>query len=95
MIITQAEVKRINELYLKLKTYAAVARELGISPGTVKKYVIDGYSKVDESKVIRYEGNTLPRLELSRFRGEDWGKLCMLSPEEEEEIKVLWEEIEI
>ena len=38
--VTEEDKILINELYIKLKTYAAVARETGFSPTTVKKYII-------------------------------------------------------
>jgi len=39
MRVTEEEIKRINELYIQLGTYAAVAREVGRAPSTVKRYV--------------------------------------------------------
>ena len=44
--VTQKDIERINDLYLELGTYAAVAREVGFSASTVKRYVIPGYQKV-------------------------------------------------
>ena len=41
--VTEEDKILINELYIKLKTYAAVARETGFSPTTVKKYIIANY----------------------------------------------------
>ena len=38
--VTEEDKILMNELYLKLKTYAAVARETGFSPTTVKRYII-------------------------------------------------------
>lgn len=92
--ITQNEIKQINELYLQLKTYAAVSRATGFSPATVKKYVKDGYGSVDESKIKRFEGN-LPDMDLSKFMCDDWRDLCVLSDEEITEIRELWKEIEL
>ena len=39
-VIDQDKIKEINISYIKNKTYAAVARELGIAASTVKKYII-------------------------------------------------------
>lgn len=94
-VITQKEIKEINEAYLEIGTYAGVARKLGFSPATIKKYVIDGYEDVDESKIKRYEGNALPDFDYKMFRGKDWGKMCILSREEMAEIRELWEEISV
>lgn len=33
--VTHEDIKKMNRLYLKLKTYAAVSREVGFSPSTV------------------------------------------------------------
>ena len=40
--ITQDKIIEINEAYLVIKTYAGVARKVGVCAGTVKKYIIDG-----------------------------------------------------
>ena len=37
--VTESEIKRMNELYLIYHTYSAVAKEVGRSPGTVKRYI--------------------------------------------------------
>lgn len=94
-LITQEDKKKINKLYLELGTYAAVARATGFSPGTVKKYVIPGYTYVEESAVKRYDRDGLPDLDPMMFREVDWGDLCILSEEECREIKELWKELEL
>lgn len=93
-VITQKEIKEINRLYLQLKTYAAVARATGFSPATVKKYIIKDYAETDESNFIRFD-RPLPEFDSSMFRGDDWGALCLLSEEEEQEIRELWKELEV
>lgn len=45
--ITDEDVININKLYIKYGTYNGVANELGISPATVKKYIIPDF-KVEE-----------------------------------------------
>ena len=94
-VITQADIKQINKLYLELGTYAAVSRATGFSPGTIKKYVIPGYKAVDNASIIRYSRDELPDFAPERFRGKDWGEMCVLSPEEIQEIYQLWKEIEL
>lgn len=93
-VITNKDIKEINKLYLELKTYAAVARKTGFSPATVKKYIIDGYSVVDEDSILRFN-RPLPEFDSTMFRGNDWGDLCMLSDEEVAEVKKLWDELEV
>ena len=37
--ITDAQISQMRELYEELGTYAAVAKQLGVSPATVSKYI--------------------------------------------------------
>lgn len=92
--VTQEDIKTINKLYAELKTYAAVARKTGFSPATVKKYIIDGYTPVDESNFKRFD-RPLPDIDPTIFRTKDWGPLCVLSDDEINEIKELWSELEV
>lgn len=96
--ITQDKIIEMNELYLKIKTYAGVSRAMGGSPSptTVKKYIIPDY--VSKDKIVRKEfhKDDLPEFAVEIFRGVDnWGDLCSLSEDEEEEIKDLWNELNI
>lgn len=95
--ITQEDIKNINEAYYRLKTYAAVARELGFSAGTVKKYVIEGYKPEDQRKIKRFAPTDMPVVFGEyQFRGIDnYGELCVLSEEEKAEIRELWEEVSV
>ena len=52
--ITTDMIKQINELYIKYKTYAAVARELGIAASTVKKYVVEDYRPIEEREIKKF-----------------------------------------
>ena len=95
-IITQDQIIEMNELYLKIKTYAGVSRALGGSPSptTVKKYIIPGYTSkaLIEKKV--FHKDDLPEFAADIFRGVDnWGDLCFLSKDEEKEIVELWNEL--
>ena len=93
-VITQKEIKEMNRLYAELGTYAAVSRATGFSPATVKKYIIKDYKPTDESTWIRFD-RPLPEFDSTPFRCDDWGSMCLLSPEEEEEIRELWKELEV
>jgi hypothetical protein len=95
-VISQDQIIEMNELYLKIKTYAGVSRALGGSPSptTVKKYIIPGYTSktLIEKKV--FHKDDLPEFAVDIFRGVDnWGDLCFLSKEEEKEIVELWNEL--
>ena len=37
--ITQTQINEMIELYNQLKTYSAVAKQMGISPSTVSRYI--------------------------------------------------------
>lgn len=93
-IVTQNDIREINRLYLELKTYAAVSRATGFSPATVKKYIIQDYNIPNESNFIRFD-RPLPEFDSTMFRGTDWGELCVLSPNEEQEIRDLWKELDV
>jgi hypothetical protein len=94
--VTNEDIARINEIYYKVHTYAEVARQTGFSSSTVKKYVIPGWKPVEQANIIRFDANLLPDYKEAAkiFRGiENYGVLCVLSEEEIEEIKELWEEL--
>lgn len=93
-LVTNEDIKTMNRLYLELKTYAAVARQTGFSPSTVKKYIISDYKPIEEKTIKRFE-EPLPEFDSSMFRSDDWGDLCILSDDEVKEIRELWEEIEL
>ena len=93
-LVKNDDIKQMNELYLKYKTYAAVARETGFSPSTVKKYIKKDYQAEESLPIKRFE-RPLPEFDPTKFRVEDWGALCELSKDEEKEIKDLWKEIEV
>lgn len=87
--ITQDDILTINRLYLKYKTYAAVARETGFSAGTVKKYIVDNFIDPEEIEIKKFNSIILPIEETKIV----WD--LQLTTSEEEEIKELWKEISI
>lgn len=95
--ITVDDIKKINELYYQYHNYAEVARQTGWSASTVRSYVDKNYNPVIEDKIKRFDPNTdMPEFDESLFEGVDnFGDLCVLSDEEYEEIKQLWEEISV
>jgi transposase-like protein len=96
-IVTLEDKKKMNELYLELKTYAAVARATGFSPSTVKKYIDPEYqpSAQREIKTFDKKLSVLTETEAIELSKADWDKMCELSEDEVEEIKELWGELEI
>ena len=92
--VTPNDIARFNELYYKLKTYAAVARETGFSASTVKKYIDPKWKPVDMTTVKRFYLGDVPEFSAARFLStENWGELCIYSTQEKKEIEELWNEI--
>lgn len=90
--VTEEDKILMNELYLKLKTYAAVARETGFSPTTVKRYIIQNYVPKDSIQKNKFDLE-IPSINYDLFKVEDFGLLCVLSKEEKNEIEELWKEM--
>jgi hypothetical protein len=92
--VTEADIINMNELYLQLKTYAAVARETGFSASTVKKYIISNYTS-QESLPIKHFDKIVSDTFLIEFPDciEKWGALLTLTENEKEEMKDLGKEI--
>ena len=94
--ITHEQIIEMNELYLKIKTYAGVSRAMGGSPAptTVKKYIIPNYISKNDRKIKVFHKDDLPEFAIEVFNGVDnWGDLCLLSQNEQEGIKKLWDEL--
>lgn len=92
--ITKELVEQMVELYNKLGTYAAVAREIGVSASTCSKYIkaalSEEKSKVEAKKnYIAFDKEIKP-IEEIKIKWED---ICWLSPEEVKEMEELWKEI--
>lgn len=91
-IITNDMIVRMNEMYLEGKNYKNIANIMNISPYTVKKYI---KNPKDEKPIkILIFNKSLPNFDYKKFRNKDWGELCLLTEDEIEEIKKLWEEME-
>lgn len=95
-VIDQNMIIKINDAYLRLRTYAAVARELGISAGTVSKYVIKGYVPASEIKVKRFDYESYLKKEKQPFYiKEDLSNELILTEDEKVELKELWKELSV
>lgn len=97
--VTPTDIVNFNELYLKLHTYSAVAKETGFSPSTVSKYIDKNYKSIEEKAKIRVVFNqeltplTIDQIEnYDKIRGH-WGLTCELTEIEREELKELYAEI--
>lgn len=97
-VVTLADRKAINEAYARLGTYAAVSRELGFSPSTIKKYVDPAYKPDEGGRPIKRYDRPLPTFNFDvakRFLFKRWDEMCELSDEEVEEIEELWGELDL
>ena len=96
--VTTDDVKKINELYYKFKSYAEVARQTGFTAATVKKYVVKDWVPINEENIRKFDmSKDMPVIfGTYLFRGVDnYGDLCVLSEEEKEEIYELQKEVSI
>lgn len=93
--VTDEVIEQINELYLKLKVKAQVARIIGCSPATVTKYIIPNY-------VSKANQVDLPPFDMSKITGpkhyEDWNDFftnCILTEDEWKDMKDIQKEVMI
>lgn len=91
--VTENDKIKINELYVKLKTYAAVARETGFSASTVKKYVVPGYIPQEKIIIRKFEGEIPDSFPPLPKNPHEWKELLKLSPEEIKGIEELRKEV--
>ena len=91
--VTKEDQIRMNELYLKYKTYAEVARQTGFSPSTVKKYIIPNFIPESQIEIKKFTG-VLPNnfIQLPKSLKE-WARLLELTEEEKREIEAVRKEI--
>ena len=94
--VTNEDIRLMNELYYKYKSYAEVARQTGWSSSTVSKYIDKNFKPIDETKIKHVGVNDVPEFTTALFEGvENLGDLCVLSDDERVEIVDLWEEIAV
>lgn len=98
--VQKEDIIKMNELYLELKTYAAVARKVGFSPSTVKKYIILNYvSQREQEKNKKIFNLQVPTaIEVSNMEtwsSPDYSKLFDLTQQELEGCDELRKEFSI
>lgn len=88
------DIIKMNELYLKYGTYAAVAREVGFAATTVKKYIVKDFVQEDKLPIIKFSG-TIPKAEdlMLPTDLDGWNDWLCLSEEEKEQCDELRKEI--
>lgn len=97
--VNHDDIIKINEAYLRIGTYSGVARELGYSPATVKKYVSLDYVSQDES-FIKPPSNLEDlesRLEQAPTAISELKSEGILVPTDEEKLEIykIWSEMSI
>lgn len=92
--VSDADIERMVELYSQIGTYAGVAREVGFSASTVRKYIIAANEqKPPEVKEgNKFDPAAVERVEVSKeiFKG---GDLLCLTDKERQGIQELWKEL--
>lgn len=88
--LTEEKIKAIQEAYIRLGTYSGVAKELGCSAATVRKYTSE-MNKSLETVITPFEGEITP-VEMIDFDFVlyEWTHLI---DEEIREVKKLQEEM--
>ena len=88
--LTEEKIKAIQEAYLRIGTYSGVAKELGCSAVTVRKYTSE-MNKPLETTIVPFEGEIIP-VEMIDFNFplHEW---THLTDEEIREVKKLQEEM--
>ena len=91
--LTEEDISNIQELYKSLGTYAAVSRELGFSPSTVKKYVELGVKtkintmSIEQEEAPNFKGVISPIEIISLPKSQkEWSAWCELSEQETQDI---------
>lgn len=91
--VTEQDKINMNELYLELRTYAAVARETGFSASTVKKYIVPNYVSMNNIEIKKFDKEIPADFLPYPVSGLEWSQLLTVSPHEWEEIKELRKEV--
>ena len=88
------DIVKMNELYKVIGTYAGVAREVGFSAGTVKRYIIADY--VPQASMIPIEKREFVVPAMGELvYPKNWNDFLKLTDEEINDIKELQKNISI
>lgn len=92
--LSDEKIAEIRRLYAEIGIYSQVAKTVGCSPSTVKKYCVDEAAITVNKEVVKFSG-IVPKVDdinLTFFL-DIRTNLTTLTPDELEEMKGLWEEI--
>ena len=92
--LSNEKIAEIQKLYTEIGIYSQVAKKVGCSPATVKKYCNDVAAVIVEKEVVKFNG-TIPKVDEINFTFflDTRDNLTTLTPDEKEELKGLWEEL--
>lgn len=96
--VTSEDILHMNEIYYKTHVFAEVARQTGFSASTVRKYVDTNWTPVVSEEITIFSMKDIPDFKeaVKCFRGVyNYGDLCVLTEQEQEEIKNLWRELAV
>jgi len=93
--VNTLDIIKMNDLYLKYKNKAEVARQTGFSASTVAKYLIPNYVPTSEIKVIAFDSVVSKKVNKNRFELTSWNSLLDLTEEEKKEIEELRKEVSL
>ena len=98
--VQQEDILRMVELYDQIGTYAGVAREVGFSASTVRKYIVEHLAErevfevTDRDNIFVIENiKSIEEVEKNCNFMLNWGDLCVLTNNEKEEVEELWKEL--
>lgn len=92
--ITQEDIIKINELYLKYKTYAEVARQTGFAASTVKKYIITNFTPQDKLEIKKFDKILSDNFPTSFPKTkEEWTRILVFTELESANMEELRKEI--
>lgn len=92
--VTQEDIINMNELYLKYKTYAEVARQTGFSPSTVKKYIVPNFVSQEKLEIKKFNKLLTDTFPASFPKGvAEWAKVLAFTDQEFAAMEELRKEI--
>ena len=81
--ITEEDIFKINEMYLMDPVYSHVAKAMGISAATVKKYIVPDFKPLEIKEKISKDLPSVEEIELPK----DYNSWLELTDEEFDEIQ--------
>ena len=90
--LSEEKITQIQQLYAEIGIYSQVAKIVGCTAATVKKYCT--MAAPQPKTIIPFSSFIVPikDMNLKNFRGKR-AELCLLTDYEQSEIERLWEEI--